>query len=71
MVAHIFYSQYLDNTRERVTIGGVQTYITNLISVLGELSIDVFLYQCADEDFSIDWNCIKVYGVKYQSEKRT
>lgn len=69
MVAHIFYSQYLDNTRERVTIGGVQTYITNLISVLGELSIDVFLYQCADEDFSIDWNCIKVYGVKYQSEK--
>lgn len=69
MIAHILYSKYLSDSKNSVTIGGVQTYITNLISVLGELGIDVSLYQCADEDYSINWNSIKVYGVKYQSEK--
>lgn len=69
MKAHIIYSKYLDESKTRVTIGGVQTYITNLISVFRELGINVSLYQCAEENYSINWNDIKVYGVNYQSDK--
>lgn len=69
MKAHILYSKYLDEARSRITIGGVQTYITNLIDVLQHQGYEVSLYQCAQEDFSVEWDGIKVYGIKYHSEK--
>lgn len=68
MTAHIFYSYYLDSKGEHVTIGGVQTYLTNLSELLMEMGYEVVFYQQAESDFEREHNGCKVIGVKGHSD---
>lgn len=65
--AHILYSRYLDDSGERVTIGGVQTYITNLIGVFKDCGFKVSLYQCANRDYLVEHNGVKIHAINYSS----
>lgn len=69
MTAHIFYSYYLDSKGEHVTIGGVQTYLTNLSELLMEMGYEVVFYQQAESDFEREHNGCKVIGVKGHSDR--
>lgn len=69
MTAYILYSYYLDAKGEKITIGGVQTYLTNLSYLLREMNYTVMIYQLADEDFERDYQGVKVVGVKGRSHK--
>jgi len=69
MTAHIFYLYYLDAKGEKITIGGVQTYLTNLSYLLREMNYSVIIYQLAEENFERDYQGVKVKGVKGRSNK--
>ena len=60
----IINMRYLDYNGKDITIGGVQTYITNLAKVAGELNMNVEVYQFANENFNVQYNGISVYGIK-------
>lgn len=65
----ILYSRYL-NEKHEVTIGGVQTYITDLCQICLELDIKVRIVQFASQDFVYDMpNGVKCFGF-YVSEKK-
>lgn len=51
MIAHITNQRYLDYDGIKITIGGVQTYITNLIVVLQQLGYEIRIYQAANIAF--------------------
>lgn len=58
----ILYSRYL-NEKYEVTIGGVQTYITDLCQILLEMNINVRIVQFAKKNFVYDMsNGIKCCG---------
>lgn len=67
--AHILYSRYLDDSGERVTIGGVQTYITNLIDVFKDCGFNVSIYQCANRDYLVEHNGAKIKAINYSSDR--
>lgn len=46
-----------------MTIGGIQTYITNLIPLLRDAGYSVTVYQCSDKDFHKDMGTFDVYGI--------
>lgn len=56
--------RYLDYDGEQITVGGVQTYITNLAKVAGELNMKVEVYQFANKDFILQYHTILVHGIK-------
>ncbi len=47
----IIYSRYYDFNGHTVTIGGVQTYITQLACLTSEIGFDVRILQCAEHAF--------------------
>lgn len=47
----IFYTKYLSEEK-KVTIGGIQTYITDLCEVISEMGMCVRIIQFASEDFT-------------------
>ena len=49
--AHIIYWNYLNPNGEGMSIGGIQTYITNLLDVLFKLDFNAIIYQRGDVDF--------------------
>lgn len=67
--AHILYSRYLDDSGERVTIGGVQTYITNLIEVFKECGFNVTIYQCANRDYLVEHEGVKIKAINFSSTR--
>ena len=68
MRAHILNHRYLDTKGVDVTIGGVQTYITNLSEVLREAGFSVSVYQLADVAFEREYNGITVYGIPFSGK---
>lgn len=60
----IINMRYLDYEGKKITVGGVQTYITNLAKVAKELEMNVEVYQFAENDFVVQYNGITVHGVK-------
>lgn len=65
MRAHIIYYNYLKPDGEGMSIGGVQTYITNLVPLLKRCGYDVSIYQRGDIDFHKVTAEAEVYGVKH------
>lgn len=61
----ILYSFYYNSKGERVNIGGVQTYITNLINLCVGINYHVRVFQYADADFYIKLNGkTEIFGIK-------
>lgn len=63
MRAHIIYN-YLKPDGSGISIGGVQTYITNLIPLLKESGYAITIYQWATKDFHQEFDNYDVYGLK-------
>lgn len=61
--AHILYDNYLLPDGSGMSVGGIQTYLTNLKDVLKDLGYNVIIYQRADKDFckKVD-DTLEVYG---------
>lgn len=66
MRAYIIYYNYLNPDGEGMSIGGIQTYITNLIPVLRQCGYDVTIYQCSRKDFHKVLDDCDIYGVAMQ-----
>lgn len=68
--AHIIYWNYLKPNSEGMSIGGIQTYITNLLNVLYDLSYNVIIYQRGDVDFcKVINNRLTVHGYARKANK--
>lgn len=69
MTAHILYTYYLNAQGTEMTIGGVQTYITNLVELFNDLGWQVIIYQQADSDFHLSFGKVNVIGVKGRCDR--
>lgn len=67
MRAHIIYN-YLKPDGSGISIGGVQTYLTNLIPLLKDSGYAITIYQRATEDFHHEYDNYDVYGIKNGSK---
>lgn len=68
--AHIFYWNYLNPNGEKMSIGGIQTYITNLLDVLYDLGYNAIIYQRGDVNFQKVVNSrLTVYGYAGKANK--
>lgn len=63
---HIIYSNYLKPDGRGKSIGGIQTYIFNLLPILRELGQDVTIHQIASEDFDTQADGVRVLGHKVE-----
>lgn len=63
MHAHIIYFNYLNPDGNGMSIGGIQTYITNLIPVLNDCEYQVTVYQRSETDFHKQLSDCDVYGI--------
>lgn len=68
-IAHILYVNYLTPDGERMTVGGIQTYLTNLSELLKEMGFEVKLYQRSSKIFKKLSNGIEVFGVPGSSSR--
>ena len=59
----ILNMRYFDYDGNEITIGGVQTYITNLAKVAFTLGMSVEVFQFASRDFSSIYQGVEVHGV--------
>ena len=68
--AHIIYKNYLNPNGEGMSIGGIQTYVTNLIKVLHGTGYFTIVYQRSDIEFHrvIDKKT-EVYGYAWPAKK--
>lgn len=65
----IFYGKYLSEEK-RITIGGVQTYITDLCEVIRELGIEVRIVQFSNNDYVYQLSDgVRVAGFKVDESK--
>lgn len=64
----IIYSQYLDKYGEKHMIGGVETYIKNLIPVCKDAGYTVHIYQKSNIQFSRDIDGAQVLGVQVKNK---
>lgn len=65
MRAHIIYYNYLNPEGEGMSIGGIQTYLYNLIPVLRRCGYDVTVYQRSSKDFHKELDDCDVYGIPH------
>lgn len=65
----IIYSRYYDYKGKELTIGGVQTYISNLCEILREKQYEVCVVQAADSNFEFVKNNVKIIGVRCKYTK--
>lgn len=68
--AHIIYRNFLSPDGNRMSIGGIQTYLTNLSLVLNDLEYHVCIYHRGDVDFHKQLSeHLDVYGYARPIEK--
>lgn len=61
----IIFSYYYDSKGKELCVGGIQTYITNLIGIITEMGYNVRVFQYADADFHKKMNeHSEVFGIK-------
>lgn len=65
MKAHIIYKNYLKPDGQGMSIGGIQTYIANLIPVLIQKGYTVAVHQIAERDFNATLENTEVFGYGY------
>lgn len=61
--AHLLYINYLSPDGEKLTLGGIQTYITNLSDLLKDLGYKIKIYQRGEKRFKKIVDGIEVFGV--------
>lgn len=66
----ILNTRYYDYNGNDITIGGVQTYITNLAQVAEELGMSVEVYQFANKNFERQYHNIFIHGVAVNVGKK-
>ena len=64
--AHIIYYNYLKPDGSGMSVGGIQTYLANLIPVLEKCGYGVSVYQRSYCDFHKNMGSYDVYGVGYK-----
>lgn len=65
---YILCQRYIDGDK-RITIGGIQSYITNLRKVFRSLGIKVVIIQYSDNDFEYQLDNDQVFGVSVTKYK--
>lgn len=63
--AYIVYENYLTPDGRKMSIGGIQTYITNLIPIIQSFGYKIHLYQRSSLDFDIEVDGIHITGISY------
>ena len=71
MTTHIIYNNFLTPDGNKMSIGGIQTYITNLIAVLQHLEHKIIIHQIANFDFHHTYNGYQVYGYNIPKNRKT
>lgn len=65
MHTHILYPNYLNPNGEGMSIGGIQTYITNLIPIILREGYEVHIYQRSTIDFIKEDGKVIIHGFKH------
>lgn len=63
---HIIYPNYIANDGNGMSVGGIQTYLSNLIDLIKSKGLKAILYQTANFDFEKDNDGLKVYAYKIE-----
>lgn len=66
MRAHILYPNYLNPDGKGLSIGGIQTYITNLVPVLRNEGYEVHIYQRSTVEFQETCDNATVHGFEHK-----
>lgn len=66
---YIIYTAYLDKNGKKITIGGIQTYINQLIKVIKQRNDVPVIVQFANKDFSEEYEETKIIGVDIRKIK--
>ena len=66
---YIIYNRYLDNKGKNKTIGGVQTYISNLFSLIIKMGLAQIIIQMSEKAFDTVFNNYRVIGIKTTAKK--
>lgn len=66
---YIIYNHYFSETTKVCGMGGLNTYINNLLTTFVPRGYSVSVYQCANKQFSMDWLGGKVIGVEQASNE--
>ncbi len=66
MHVHLIYFNYLNPDGEGFSIGGIQTYITNLLPVLRECGHTTTIYQRSSLPFHKEIDGTEIYGIAHQ-----
>lgn len=61
--AYILYRNYLTPDGKQMSVGGIQTYITNLIPIVGRLGYKVHIYQRAVISFNVEKEGVLISGI--------
>lgn len=61
---YIIYTNYLNNDEKTVSIGGIQTYISDLCEILKRNEIKPIIIQKSEHDFCVEVNNIEIRGIK-------
>ena len=65
----IINEKYLDANGDEYVIGGVETYIRNLIELFLDMNFEVFVYQYANKAFSIKRDGAKIVAIEKRKSK--
>lgn len=70
MNVDILYLKYYDENQKKVTLGGIQTYITNLVHILRQINVETRIVQYSNHaDFEEAYDGCKIAGFSKKSEK--
>jgi glycosyltransferase involved in cell wall biosynthesis len=67
-VLDIFYIRFFSENGNKMSIGGIETYIANLINLADKMSIGVRVFQYANHDFETRYKSAIVYGIKREKK---
>lgn len=70
MKVHIIYENYISKDGQGMSVGGIQTYLTHLISVIKSLGLEVSLYQTANYNFNIEKDGVDIHAFQFDYKKQ-
>lgn len=68
--AYILYKNYLSPDGSQMSVGGIQTYITNLIPVVQKFGYKVHIYQHSEKDFETVKDGVTISGISKGKKKK-
>lgn len=67
-ILDIYCVHFLTNDGEKLSIGGVETYLLNLINLANDIGIRTRVFQMANIEFEKHYNSAIVYGIKTRNK---